>query len=165
MDMDTPTPTHSSTLTQGVLTAMKAITEGGRSRFEMASTLPEDGAPSAYLDCLKARTAPTHPRAPPEQLGSFPWPPELASGWPKVEEIPLSTDRSARHTRRCIRTSRRSRVSSPRAAAAARTTPCSMARGCPSGAGGVSLRGSASSTSSSPPSRWDDPRLQPSLTY
>ena len=28
----------------------------------VASTLPEDGAPSATLDHLKARAAPTHPR-------------------------------------------------------------------------------------------------------
>ena len=35
--------------------------------------------------------APTHPRAPPEQLGGLPWPQELASCWPKVEEFPLST--------------------------------------------------------------------------
>ncbi len=38
--------------------------------LEMASTLFEDSAPPASLDCLKARTAPTHPGAPPEPLGS-----------------------------------------------------------------------------------------------
>jgi hypothetical protein len=36
--------------------------------------------PTASLDCLKARAAPTHPRAQPEHLGGVPWPQELASG-------------------------------------------------------------------------------------
>ena len=40
-----------------------------------------------------ARAAPTHPRAQPEQLGGLPWPQELASGRPKVEDFPLSTTR------------------------------------------------------------------------
>ena len=31
--------------------------------FKMASTLSDDTAPSASLDCLKARAAPTHPRS------------------------------------------------------------------------------------------------------
>ena len=61
--------------------------------LQMASTLFEDSAPSASLDCLKAQAAPTHPRAPPEHLGGLPWPRELASGWPKVEDSPLSTSR------------------------------------------------------------------------
>ena len=59
----------------------------------MASTLSEDSAPSACLDCLKARAAPTQPGAQPEHLGSLPWPQELASGRPKVEDVPLSTSR------------------------------------------------------------------------
>ena len=59
----------------------------------MASTLFEDSAPSASLDCLKAQAAPTHPRAQPEPLGSLRWPQELASGRPKVEDFPLSTSR------------------------------------------------------------------------
>jgi hypothetical protein len=41
--------------------------------FKMASTLSEDTAPSPSLDCLTAQAAPpTHPRAPPEQLGGLP---------------------------------------------------------------------------------------------
>ena len=59
----------------------------------MASTLSDDTAPSASLDHLEAQAAPTHPRAPPEPLGSLPWPQELASGRPKVEDFPLSTSR------------------------------------------------------------------------
>ena len=59
----------------------------------MASTLSDDTAPSASLDCLTARAAPTHPGAQPEPLGSLPWPQELASGRPKVEDSPLSTPR------------------------------------------------------------------------
>ena len=61
--------------------------------FKMASTLSDDTAPSASLDHLEAQAAPTHPRAPPEPLGSLPWPQELASGRPKVEDLPLSTTR------------------------------------------------------------------------
>ena len=61
--------------------------------LKRASTLPDDTAPSASLDCLKARAAPTHPGAQPEPLGSLPWPQELASGRPKVEDSPLSTTR------------------------------------------------------------------------
>ena len=53
--------------------------------LKMASTLSDDTAPSASLDRLKARAAPTHPGAQPEPLGSLPWPQELASGRPKVE--------------------------------------------------------------------------------
>ena len=63
----------------------------------MASTLPDDSAPSASLDHLEAQAAPTHPRAPPGPLGSLPWPQELASGWPKVEDVPLSTSRHDHH--------------------------------------------------------------------
>jgi hypothetical protein len=64
-----------------------------RSWLKMASTLFEDSAPSASLDCLKARAASTHPRAQPEPLGGSPWPHELASGRPKVEDGPLPTTR------------------------------------------------------------------------
>ena len=35
--------------------------------------------------------APTHPKARPQQLGSWPWPQQLAAGRPKAEESPLST--------------------------------------------------------------------------
>ena len=38
----------------------------------MASTLPDDTAPPASLGHLEAQAAPTHPRAPPEHLGSSP---------------------------------------------------------------------------------------------
>ena len=61
--------------------------------LKVASALFEDSAPSASLDCLKARAAPTHPGAPPEPLGSLRWPQQLASDRPKVEESPLSTAR------------------------------------------------------------------------
>ena len=57
------------------------------------STLFDDSAPSASLDCLKAQAAPTYPRAQPRHLGRLPWPQELASGRPKVEDFPLSTTR------------------------------------------------------------------------
>ena len=44
---------------------------GEPAAFKSASTLFEDRAPSASLDCLMARAAaPTRPRAPPEPLGS-----------------------------------------------------------------------------------------------
>ena len=61
--------------------------------MKMASTLSDDTAPSASLDHLEAQAAPTHPRAPPEQLGGSPWPQQPASGRPKVEESPLSSTR------------------------------------------------------------------------
>ena len=70
------------------------VAEAEQSRWsKMASTLSDDTAPSASLDHLEAQAAPTHPRAQPEPLGSLPWPQELASGRPKVEEFPLSTTR------------------------------------------------------------------------
>ena len=59
-------------------------------------TLFEDAAPSARLVTLTAQAAPTRPRAPPEHLGSLPWPQEPASGRPEVEDSPPST------TRRCV---------------------------------------------------------------
>ena len=61
--------------------------------LKVPSTLFEDSASSASLDCVKARAAPTHPRAQPEQLRTLPRPQELASGRPKVDEFPLSTSR------------------------------------------------------------------------
>ena len=57
------------------------------------SALTEDGAPSASLDHLKAPAAPTHPGAPPPPRAGSPWPQELASGRPNVDEslrLPLS---------------------------------------------------------------------------
>ena len=43
-----------------------------RSRWKVPSALPEDGAPAASPDDLKARGAPTHPGAPPEPPGGSP---------------------------------------------------------------------------------------------
>ena len=61
-----------------------------------ASALSDDTAASASLDHLEAQAAPTQPRAQPEHLGSSPRPQELASGRPKVEDFPLSTNRRRR---------------------------------------------------------------------
>merc|ERR1712185_241643 len=83
---------------------------GTHSGLKSASTVFDDRAPSASLDHLKARAAPSHPGAPPEPLRSSPWPQEPASGRPKVEFSPLSTTRS---------TTSRLRALSPPAA-----TPC-----------------------------------------
>ena len=41
---------------------------------KMASNLFADTAPSASLDCLKARAASTYPGAPLEHLGGLQWP-------------------------------------------------------------------------------------------
>ena len=49
-----------------------ASPETSFSWLKMPSALFGDSAPFASLDCLKARAAPTHPRAPPEPLGSLP---------------------------------------------------------------------------------------------
>ena len=57
-----------------------------RSWFKTASTPSDDTAPSARPVPPGALAAPTHPRAPPEHLGSSPRPQEPASGRPKVEE-------------------------------------------------------------------------------
>ena len=57
---------------------------------------PEDGAPSASLDCPKAQAAPTHPGAPPERLGSSLWPSQPASGLPKAEDSPPFLSRCRR---------------------------------------------------------------------
>ena len=40
---------------------------------------------------LRTQAAPTHPGAPPEQLGGSPRPRQPASGRPKVEDAPLPT--------------------------------------------------------------------------
>ena len=48
--------------------------------------LSDDTAPSASLDHLEPQAAPRHLRALPEHLGSLPWPQELASRRPKVED-------------------------------------------------------------------------------
>ena len=55
----------------------------------MPSALFDDSAPSARLVPPGAQAAPTHARAPPEQLGSLRWPPQPASGRPKVDESPF----------------------------------------------------------------------------
>ena len=71
---------------------------GGRGRLgaprrpcglNVASALFEDSAPSAAPDHLKARPAPTHPRAPLQQLGGLRWPQQPASGRPKGEDLSL----------------------------------------------------------------------------
>ena len=67
--------------------------QGDAAGLETPSTLPKDSAPSASLDDLKAQAAPTHPGAPPGQLGGLPWPQEPALGRPKVEDAPLVTCR------------------------------------------------------------------------
>ena len=58
------------------------------SRLKVPSTLFEDSAPFASLDCLKARAAPTHPRAQPRHLGSLRRPQQPASGRSKAEDFP-----------------------------------------------------------------------------
>ena len=72
---------------------MTARESGTLSWFQMPSALPDETAPSASLGHLQAQAAPMHPGAPPEPLGSSPWPQELASGWPKDEEVPFATSR------------------------------------------------------------------------
>ena len=66
--------------------------------LRVPSTPCEDRAYSASLGRLEAQAASTHPGAPPQQLGGSPWPQQLPSGRPKVEDVPLSTIRS-----RCFR--------------------------------------------------------------
>ena len=68
---------------------LDAFSEGICSWLQGPSALPEDSAPSASRDGLKAQAAPTHPGAPPKQLGSSPWPQQPASGRPKLEDVPL----------------------------------------------------------------------------
>ena len=55
-----------------------------------AACLLEDGAPSASLNHLKPRGSPVYPGAPPQRLAGSPWPQQLASGRPKVEDVPAS---------------------------------------------------------------------------
>ncbi len=59
----------------------------------MPSDLPENSAPPASLDHLKARAAPTQPGAGPEQLGSSAWTQERASGCAQAEDLQLSSAR------------------------------------------------------------------------
>ena len=68
-----------------------SLDTGHISWLNAASALSEDSAPSASLDHLKAWAAPTHPGAPPEQVGGLPWPQQPASGRPKDADAPLST--------------------------------------------------------------------------
>jgi hypothetical protein len=70
--------------------------------LKVPSTLFDDSAPSASLDCLKAQAAPTYPRAQPGDIGRLPWPQDRASGRPKVEDVPLSTTRYARKKLRLV---------------------------------------------------------------
>ena len=51
--------------------------------WKRPSTLSDESAPSARLVAPRAQTAPTDPGAPPQQLGSSPWPQQPASGRPK----------------------------------------------------------------------------------
>jgi hypothetical protein len=69
-------------------------------------TLFEDAAPSARLVTLTAQAAPTRRRAPPEHLGSSPWPQEPA--WP-----PPKVGNSARSTPQASSCSSSSRTRSP----------------------------------------------------
>ena len=57
----------------------------------MPPALCEDPAASASLDHLNAPAAPNPPGAPPEQRGSLPWLPELASDRRKAESLPVCT--------------------------------------------------------------------------
>jgi hypothetical protein len=54
---------------------------GGKCRLPCLTTPP----PLASLGHLRAHAAPMHSGAPPEQLGSSPWPQQLAAGRPKVQ--------------------------------------------------------------------------------
>ena len=49
----------------------------------MPGALLDDAAQAARLVPPRAQAAPTHPRAPAEQLRRFPWPQQPASGRPK----------------------------------------------------------------------------------
>ena len=63
--------------------------------FKAASPLSTDSAQSASLDRLKAQAAPTHPRAPHEQLGGSPWPQlELPPPLPQLRRARLTPPRS-----------------------------------------------------------------------
>ena len=67
-----------------------------RGWLKVPPALPDDTAPSASLDHLRAQAAPEHPRLKPEPLGSLPRPQEPCSGRSKVEDFPLSTSRPRR---------------------------------------------------------------------
>ena len=60
---------------------------------EMPSTLSEDGAPSTSLNPLEGSGCSNTPEAQPQQLGSLPWPQELASAGAQDEDSPLSSIR------------------------------------------------------------------------
>ena len=53
----------------------------------------DGSAPCARLVASEAQAAPTGPRPPPRQLGSFCWTQYLASGRPRDEDVPLTTTR------------------------------------------------------------------------
>ena len=55
--------------------------------------------PPARLVPPGAPAAATHPRAPPQRLGSVPWPQQPASGRPRVEDAPLATCQASRRSR------------------------------------------------------------------
>ena len=80
LDRNPPRPLHEvvgtlqASLPEAALGSLLAIEP--RSWFKMASTLPDDTAPSASLDHLEAQAAPTRPRAPPGPLGKL----AMASG-------------------------------------------------------------------------------------
>ena len=63
--------------------------------WKVLTTLFEDGAAAARLVPCRSQAAPPHPRAPPEPLGSLPWPQELASGRHKPEDVAPCTTRHA----------------------------------------------------------------------
>ena len=72
--------------------------------WKVPSDPVEDGTPPASPDHLEAWGAPTHPGAPPQQLGGSPWPPPPASARSQDEDSPRST---GRRRRRAARTRRR----------------------------------------------------------
>ena len=109
-------PTSGQTVTWAAY-SMTATGSGTLSWFKVPSTPFDDSAPSASLDCLKARAAPTYPRAQPRHLGCLPWPQVRASGRPKIEDVPLSTTRT-RTALSSAYTARRARDLTPLKAAA-----------------------------------------------
>ena len=58
----------------GAVSSLLLDTVGPARRKKGPAALLADGAPSASLDHLLAPAAPTHPGAPPGQLGSLRWP-------------------------------------------------------------------------------------------
>ena len=106
---------------------MTARESGTLSWFQMPSALPDETAPSASLGHLQAQAAPMHPGAPPEPLGSSPWPQEPGSGRPKGDDFPLSTTRTLTAASSAY-TARRARDLTPlTATAAAHSRPFSGA--------------------------------------